>query len=159
MIKALFIARQHRSEQSSVETIELNAAKGIMGDRHYDKHNWPGQNLTLIESEQISLFNQQYQQNIALSDTRRNIVTSGVQLNKLVGKQFTIGDALLYGVELCQPCRSLAEALSDKCSMTKHDIIKAFTDRGGLRASVIIGGTCRVDMPIHIIDSPVVNEQ
>ncbi len=158
MIEALFIASQHNSAQSSVEIIELETNKGIIGDRHYDQHRWPGQNLTLVESEQIAFFNQYYQQKIALSDTRRNIITSGVKLNNLVGKKFTIGNAILYGVELCQPCRSLGEALAEKCSMTKHEIIKALTDRAGIRASVVTSGTCQVDMPIYTIESPDVNE-
>jgi len=157
MIKAIFIASEQSKIQHAVESIDLEINKGIIGDRHYDKHWWPGQNLTLIESEQISFFNQHYHQNIAINDTRRNFITSGVKLNELVGKKFTIGDSLLYGVKLCQPCQSLGESLARKCSMTKHDIIKALTDRAGLRASVLHSGNCSIGMPIHPVESP--NEQ
>ncbi len=153
MIKAIFIAKKHGQALSAVDSIHLKANKGIVGDRHYDQHRWPGQNLTLIESEQIDFFNQQYQQTISIQDTRRNIITSGIKLNELVGKKFAIGNTLLYGVELCQPCLSLAEALAEKCSMTKHEIIKALTNRAGLRASVLSDGTCQLGMPIKLVDT------
>ena len=157
MIKAIFIANEQNKVQHAVKSIELEVNKGIVADRHYDKHWWPGQNLTLIESEQINFFNQNYNQNIAIDDTRRNIITSSIRLNELVGKKFTLGDALLYGVELCQPCRSLGESLAKKCSITKHDIIKALTGRAGLRASVLKSGHCSVGMPIHTVE--ISNEQ
>ena len=50
MIKAIFIAPQHNSPQQSVKKINVIARKGIIGDRNYDQHRWPGQNITLDQS-------------------------------------------------------------------------------------------------------------
>jgi len=39
------------------------------------------------------------------AETRRNIVTEGVDLNTLVGVTFMVNGVLMRGVELCAPCR------------------------------------------------------
>ena len=40
-------------------------------------------------------------------DTRRNLVTTGVDLPALVGRWFAVGDALLFGMKRCPPCTHL----------------------------------------------------
>jgi len=75
VIKAIYIAgQQHKHPLSEVDSIECAAGLGIWGDRHFAKSKWPGQNLTLIESEAISAFNQTYGQNIGWHSTRRNLI-------------------------------------------------------------------------------------
>jgi len=147
MIEALFIAKEFKAAQEQVESIELVQDKGIVGDRNFDQANWPGQNLTLIEREEIEAFNETFQQNISLSDTRRNIITKGVRLNELVGKVFQIGDVKLKGVELCEPCATLGGALENE-TIKSADVIKAFVHKGGLRADVLSDGCIEVGMSI-----------
>jgi hypothetical protein len=57
MIEALFIAKERNAAQEQVENIELVEGKGIVGDRNFDQSSWPGQNLTIIEREEIKNFN------------------------------------------------------------------------------------------------------
>lgn len=147
MIEALFIAKEFKAAQEQVDSIELVEGKGIVGDRNFDQANWPGQNLTFIEREEIEAFNETFQQNISLSDTRRNIITKGVRLNDLVGKVFQIGNVKLKGVELCEPCATLGGALENK-TIKSADIIKAFVHKGGLRADVLSDGCIEVGMNI-----------
>jgi hypothetical protein len=77
---------------------------GIEGDRHFGKRKVPGENLTLVEAEELEAFAEERGVPVDLSQSRRNIVTRGVRLNDLVGKEFRLGTALLRGVELCEPC-------------------------------------------------------
>lgn len=72
----------------------------------------PGQNLTLIEAEEIERFCAEHARTSDLSLTRRNLVTRGVRLNDLVNVEFTIGTVKLRGVELCEPWVILGDALS-----------------------------------------------
>ena len=69
---------------------------------------------------------------------RRNIITKGIQLNDLVGKKFFVGDVHLEGVDLCRPCRHLAETLN------QDNIIKEFLRRGGLRCQILSSSTLKV---------------
>ena len=74
-------------------------------------------------------------------NARRNVVTTGVSLNHLVGREFTVGEARLRGMRLCEPCEHLAE-------LTGQPVVKALIHRGGLRAEIVSGGVIRVGDPI-----------
>jgi MOSC domain-containing protein YiiM len=76
-------------------------------------------------------------------ETRRNVVTRGVDVNALVGKRFRIGDVECEGVELCEPCRHLE-------SLTKPGIIKGLVHRGGLNADILEGGEISVGDPVVV---------
>jgi MOSC domain-containing protein YiiM len=75
-------------------------------------------------------------------ETRRNIVTSGVELMDLIGQKFFVGDAMLRGVKYCDPC--LKPILSNK-DIPFRD---AFHDRGGLVAEVLSSGLIRIGSPV-----------
>jgi len=66
---------------------------------------------------------------------RRNLVTRGVPLNHLVGREFRIGDGKIRGIRLCEPCSHL-QALTP--------IIKGLIRRGGLRLQILSEGTIHV---------------
>lgn len=147
MIRNIFIAPEHGASQHEVDSIQLKAGQGIIGDRNFGKSDYPGQNLTLIEAEMIAEFNQNFSQQTSLSDTRRNLITSGIRLNDLVGREFQIGDVRLLGIELCEPCAYLGELLANE-TICKKDVIKAFVHKGGLRVDVLTDGTISRGMEV-----------
>ncbi len=149
MIEAIFIAPKPNCKQQALNKIIVVASKGIIGDRNYDHHRWHGQNITLIERENIDEFNQQHQQNIALDATRRNLITQGLSLNDLVGKEFFIGPIKLVGTERCEPCLALSKQLATK-TLSKQQALKAFIAKAGIRATVLSDGEITVGMPIYI---------
>ena len=149
MIQAIFIAPESTAPQQAVSTIDVTENKGIIGDRNYDQHRWHGQNITLIEIENIDSFNQQYDQRIAIEDTRRNIITQGISLNELVGEEFSIGLIKLLGTELCEPCHALSQQLASD-TISKQQVLKAFTHKAGIRATILSSGNITLEMPITI---------
>ena len=76
---------------------------------------------------------------------RRNIITKGIELNKLVGKQFVVGKIKVKGNDLCRPCKHLQEILGQK------DIIKEFLQKGGLRCEILTSGIIEVGDKIKIL--------
>ena len=98
-VECIFICPEAGAPQLSCQKINLVAGNGIVGDRNYGLSKWPGQNLTLIELEEIEAFVGEKNRERDLSITRRNILTRGVRLNELVGKEFKIGDITLRGIE------------------------------------------------------------
>jgi len=72
-----------------------------------------------------------------LSDSRRNVVTRGVPLNHLVGKEFWIGEVKARGLRLCEPCSHLQKLSHEK-------VLPGLVHRGGLRAQILIEGMIRV---------------
>jgi MOSC domain-containing protein YiiM len=128
----------------AVVEFEVIAAAGIVGDSKFGTvQRHPGQNITLIEAEEIEAFNVRTGLALALTDPRRNIVTRGVRLNDLVGVEFSVGAVRLKGVELCEPCGTLANHLASD-ALTKKAFIREFGHRCGLRADVLASGRIRV---------------
>ncbi|NGY03168.1 MOSC domain-containing protein [Solimonas terrae] len=145
MIESIFIARGKTEPQVEVAEIELVAGKGIVGDRNFSREQWPGQNVTFIELEEIENFNANYGRAIGAGDTRRNIVTRSVRLDALVGRDFRIGEVVFHGVELCEPCKTLGSLLASD-GMAVHEVVRAWVHKAGLRANVLTGGVIRVGM-------------
>jgi len=133
-----------------VAQIDVVAGSGIVGDHNFSaKQRYPGQNLTLIETEEIEAFSARVGRPLAVTDPRRNVITRGVRLNELVGKTFVIGTATLRGVELCEPCGKLAGYLAG-LGLKKKDFIREFAHRCGLRADVVESGIIRVGDPVVV---------
>jgi len=151
MIESIFVAAEKGSPPIEISEIQVVTGRGIVGDRNFDKQRWPGQNITLIEAEEVESFNAIYGRSIEASSTRRNIVTRSVRLNELVGKRIKIGDVVLYGVELCEPCSKLGKVLATP-DMESKDVINAWVHKAGLRADVQVGGIIRVGMSVITID-------
>ena len=149
MIDAIFVAAKSGRLQQQVSDVEVREGLGITGDRHFKKHRRPGQNITFIEIEAIENFNARFNQKIGLQATRRNIVTRGIDLNRLVNKEFSIGKARFRGVELCEPCIVLGRLLKNE-SLSEKQVVTAFLGSGGLRAEIIGSGILSVGMNFEI---------
>jgi len=95
IIERIFISPERGVAQIECEHIEVQSGMGIVGDRNFGKCSHPGQNLTLLEAEEIELFCAAYARQPDLSRTRRNLVTRGVRLNHLVNVEFVIVGVML----------------------------------------------------------------
>lgn len=121
------------------DDVRLESGLGVVGDRNFGKNAYRGQNVTLVEAEEIERFCISHARDIDLSITRRNVVTRGIQLNGLVGKEFMIGNVRLRGVELCEPCSILGRSLSSE-SLSAEAVIEWWVGCGGLRTDIIVSG-------------------
>ena len=140
----LGITNNNNQKIREVNSIEVLANQGIIGDRHFKEFNDPYSQLSLIESENIDYYNIKYGLNIPYIDFRRNIITKGIKLNDLVGKKFKIGKVDVEGIDLCRPCRHLCEVLN------QDNIIKEFLRRGGLRCQILSSSSIEVGNKIKI---------
>ena len=143
IIERLYMSPGHGAPQTGRRRLQLVTGCGIVGDRHFGKQDWPGQSLTLVEAEEIEAFCARTGRQTDLAITRRNIVTRGVRLNELVGRQFRIGDCLLAGVERCEPCGTLGRALAAP-GFDADAVVRYWVGRGGLRADVLQDGSIDV---------------
>ncbi|CAH1905767.1 Sulfurase [Candidatus Nitrotoga sp. HW29] len=115
------------------------AGTGIEGDRYFGRHDEPGQNITLVESEEIESFLAENNRIYNPSVTGRNVVTRGIRLNELVGQEFMIGAVRFRGVELCEPCLDLGTALQSG-QLSTAQVVHRLTHRAGLRADALTSG-------------------
>ncbi len=121
-----------------VASVRAEAGKGLVGNRYYfDDGAKPGRALTLIAAEALEAMAAADGIEITAAESRRNVLTRGIDVNALVGRRFRVGEVECVGVELCHPCKHLE-------SMTKPGVIKGLTNRGGLNADILTDGEIAV---------------
>ena len=125
------------------QSVQVVAGGGIVGDRYFGAEDEPGQNITFVEAEEIERFAAEHRCQLDLSATGRNVVTRGIRLNTLVGREFWIGSVHFRGVELCEPCSGLGKALSLP-ALPPAQVVRHWVHRAGLRADVLSTGELTV---------------
>ncbi len=142
-IERIFIRPPGGNPTIEQKSVRIVAGAGIEGDRYFDARDEPGQNITFVEAEEIEAFAQEHRQPFGLSATGRNVVTRGVRLNELVGREFLVGSVRFRGVELCEPCLTFGKALASPTLSPAH-VVKHWAHRGGLRAEALTSGELSV---------------
>jgi len=142
-VERIFTRAASGSSSAEHRAIRVVAGAGLEGDRYFDRHGEPGQNITFIEAEEIESFFAEQQRAPDLSTTGRNIITRGVRLNELVGVEFFVGTVRFRGVALCEPCLSLGQALATS-ALPPAKVVKRLVHRAGLRADALSSGELAV---------------
>ena len=143
----IYIVPQRGKELQSITTVAAVAARGLVGDRYflkdgtYSAKDGPDREVTLIEVEALDGLAREYQITLESRQARRNLLTRGVPLNHLVGRTFLVGDVILRGIRLCEPCGHLEK-------LTCKGVEKGLLHRGGLRAQVVASGVLEVGAAI-----------
>ena len=141
-LESIHIASAAKEPMRAVEQVVAIPGAGLEGDRYALRQGTffkpePDFELTLIEAEAIEAARRDYHLELGPGNARRNLVTRGVPLNHLVGREFRIGGVRLRGLRLCEPCDHLQQ-------LTGQSVIKGLRHRGGLRAQILTPGTIRV---------------
>ena len=136
IIERIFIRQALFANQLECKQVDMIAGAGIKGDRYCGRQDERGQNVTLVEAEEIEAFIREHRLATDLSVTKRNFITRGVRLNELVGREFMVGDVRLRGVELCEPCESIGKSLARE-GLSVADVVRQLVHKAGLRADVL----------------------
>jgi MOSC domain-containing protein YiiM len=148
-VKRIFTAPEAEAEMEERTEVEAVAGRGLRGDRYFseietgtfvewgpDEERHGGYDLTLIEQEAVTAIEREAGIELAPGEHRRNIETSDVALNHLVGQRFRVGNAICRGDRLCEPCNHLQR-------ITQDGVLQALTHRGGLRVDILEDGMIR----------------
>ena len=144
-IKAINITNLSGESTIYVNQAILKRNKGIINDRYYENFKKKYEQVTLIESEKISNFSNNVKSKFDYKDFRRNIITTGIDLNKMINKKIQINNVVLKIHQLCQPCRYLQNKLS------VDNLVKLLTNKGGVRAEIVQSGIISTFDEIKII--------
>lgn len=150
-IVGIYVAPSAGQPMEGRTTATAEVGRGLTGDRYaegtgtYSQDTRVPRDVTLIEREAVEAVNAELRAGgggggveIAEAETRRNLVTTGVPLNHLVGNTFRVGSLRLRGVKLAEPCAYLEQLLG------KPGVREAFVHRGGLRCEVVERGEVHV---------------
>lgn len=141
----IYVAAQKTAPMRSVAAATAVPGQGLDGDRYAAgagtftprSNRLRGYDLTLIESEVLDRLTLPDGTQLAPQESRRNVVTRGIDLNALVGREFRIGAVRAFGQRLCEPCVHLQR-------LTRPGVVARLAHKGGLRADVLSGGEIRV---------------
>jgi MOSC domain-containing protein YiiM len=141
-VVSINIAPEAEAPMQSVREVRAVPGRGLEGDRYFDQKGTfskpqPDRELTLIEAEAIEAMKHELKVDYGLSDSRRNLVTRGVPLNHLVGREFWVGEVKARGLRLCEPCSHLQK-------LSHERVLPGLVHRGGLRAQILSEGMIRV---------------
>ena len=137
-VESIHIIRGIDMPVERLDAVRVHAGRGLEGDRHTPPEGGshePGEfALTLVEAEALQAVRDEHGIDLSDGRSRRQVMTRGIRLNDLVGREFRVGTIRCRAVELCEPCTHLQE-------MTAPGVIKALVHRGGIMADVLEGGT------------------
>ena len=121
-----------------VPKIDCVAGHGIRGDRFYDyRDNYKGQ-ITFFSFEVFERLARHFGlTNKSPAVLRRNVIVSGVDLNDLIGEEFSVQGVHFHGTSHCRPCYWLDQAFAPGT----EDFLEG---NGGLRAEILSDGAIAV---------------
>jgi len=151
-VRALYLAPGHSffgrhgqpaAEHPIIEVGEVDcvSGRGLQGDRFFDyKDNYKGQ-ITFFAWETY----QAICRALAVAGKppsvfRRNVITAGVELNDLIGREFELQGVRFRGTEECRPCYWMDQAFAPGANAFLRG-------RGGLRAAILSDGPLRTNLP------------
>lgn len=144
-VEGIYVAPAKEAPMRSVRAATAVAGRGLAGDRYEAKagtftpktDRLRGYDITLIEREVLDQVTLPDGKRLSPEESRRNIVTRGIDLNALAGKEFRIGGVRALGQRLCEPCVHLQR-------LTRPGVVVALVHKGGLRADLLGDGEITV---------------
>jgi hypothetical protein len=144
-VEQIWVAPDSGAPGRALETVHVTPGEGLEGDRYTIGRGTfpsgrPGAAVTLIEAEICESF----EPPLSPAEHRRNLVTRGIELNGIVGREFMIGSVRFRGIRLCEPCATLQR-------YSERTILRPLVHRGGLRADVLERGEIHVGDRVELL--------
>ena len=140
VVELIAVALLVEAPMQLVQQARAFAGRGLEGDRYANgagtfsprgAHR-PGYELTLVAAEVVEELTAR-DARLDFASTRRNILTRGIDVNALVGRDFSIGDVHCRGLRLAEPCAHLER-------LQGPGLLRPLIHRGGLRADILNDG-------------------
>jgi MOSC domain-containing protein YiiM len=139
VVEAITLVLDASGATRAVDAVDAGEGRGLDGDYH--------SNLTLIAAEALEGLREDTGIELSGEQSRRNLLTRGIDLNALVGRRFLVGDVEAVGAELAEPCTKL-QRISGEAG-----VLRGLVHRGGLRADIVTGGRITVGDEVREPDS------
>lgn len=152
LVESIAIAADAEAAMQVVVSARALADCGLEGDRYARNAGTfssrsgrrPGFDLTLIAAEVVEDLTAR-DARLDFASTRRNILTRGIDVNALAGREFSIGEVRCRGLRLAEPCAHLER-------LAGPGLLRPLIHRGGLRADILSSGVIAPGSRITTLD-------
>jgi MOSC domain-containing protein YiiM len=131
---SIHVAKGSRLPMRAVETAEVEAGRGIVGDRY---HGTRHRHVTVQSAEALRAAETAYGAPVPAALTRRNLTLDAGDVPREPGARITVGPVLLEVVRVAAPCKLLDDTLGRGAQ-------EALRRRAGSVCRVLEGGTITV---------------
>lgn len=141
IVEEIYITSKGSEAMERVDEVQVIEGGGIEGDRYCEGAGfWTAYGdvcqVTLIDSEDLDYIEREFGISVKNGEHRRNIIVSGLRLEDLRGKRFSIGDVMLEYDRSRPPCKHVQD-------LTEPGMTRALKGRGGICARVVRAGRIR----------------
>lgn len=140
VVTAIHLAPASRLPVRSVDAVEAEAGKGLVGDRY---HGTRHRHVTVQSAADLADAADELGSPIEPGSTRRNITISHGAIPTRPGERMAIGDVELEVVRIAAPCKLLDDGIGDGA---RH----ALRRRAGTVFRVLTSGRIAVGDPVDL---------
>jgi MOSC domain-containing protein YiiM len=133
-VVAIHVAKATRLPMQSKQQVDVEAGKGIVGDRH---HGTKHRHVTVQSRESLDEAATVFGDDVPSDLTRRNITVSHGAVPREPGARLRIGDVVLEAVRVAAPCKLLDDTIGNGAQ-------EALRRRAGTVFRVLEGGSITV---------------
>ena len=133
-VAEIHVAKATRLPMRSVDRVEAEAGKGIVGDRY---HGTRHRHVTVQSATALAEASELLGREIPAALTRRNLTVSDGVVPRDPGSRIRIGDVLLEVVRVAAPCKLLDDTIGVGAQ-------EALRRRGGSVCRVLESGVVRL---------------
>lgn len=137
-VVAIHIAKGRRLPMQAKDRVEVEAGKGIVGDRY---HGAKHRHVSVQSRESLDQAAETFGREVLSELTRRNITISHGPVPRDPGALLRIGDVLLEAVRVAAPCKLLDDTIGAGAQ-------EALRRRAGTVFRVLEGGSIAVGDPV-----------
>ena len=140
VVSSLHVAKGRRLPMKAVDNVEVETARGIVGDRyHGSKHR----QVSVQSLDDLLVAADLFGSPIPPGLTRRNITVTGGSIPRDPGAIVRIGEVVLEVVRVAAPCKLLDDTIG---AGAQH----ALRHRGGSVCRVLEGGVVEIGSEVRI---------
>ncbi|MDL5159263.1 MOSC domain-containing protein [Actinomycetospora termitidis] len=138
IVAALHVAPERRAPTEAVERIELEAGKGVVGDRYFGTRH---RHVSVQSLEELAEAAERRGGPVPAGATRRTLTLDSGRVPTTPGARLVIGDVVLEVVRKAAPCRVMETAVGPGAARAMHE-------RGGAICRVLTSGVVEVGDPV-----------
>ncbi len=139
VLSAIHVAKGRRLPVSAVDAVQIEAGKGIVGDRY---HGAKHRQVTVQSRQDLDAAAEVHGAPILPEMTRRNLTISHGPVPRDPGSLIRIGDVLLEAVRVAAPCKLLDDTIGAGAQ-------EALRRRAGTVFRVLEGGSIAVGAEVR----------